>query len=222
MLQLFKFALISATSFIVFSTPALGQTGKVSFRTTRFETEDTPAPEFSVGTTDSKQKIKVPLTYIAGPYKAILREGMYLDFWRGTEETPEITVTIEPSELENLLLVFLPKGDSYQVSKILTDSSRIKAGDTYIINSTTSDLAFKVGEAKPVLVIAKKTAIIKGPMDKGTLSRSVLLSKLIDKKWIPIASESWPCDPKFITFLFVYISPRTQKHTYHSVAQLME
>jgi hypothetical protein len=49
---------------------------------------------------------KVPITYIPGPFKATLRDGVFLDLWRGDAKAPEISLRIQPAERTYLLLAF--------------------------------------------------------------------------------------------------------------------
>ncbi len=85
------------------SPQVMGQGGgkagpQVEFRVTRFDPADRESPVFRVGTLGHEVDVEVPLTYIGGPYKAHLREGGFLDFWRGEGEKPEISLTITEAE----------------------------------------------------------------------------------------------------------------------------
>jgi hypothetical protein len=67
---------------------------KVEFRVTRFDIEDRESPVFRAGSGDRQVEIEVPLTFIAGPFEAPLRDGTTLDLWQGAAEKPVISLEI--------------------------------------------------------------------------------------------------------------------------------
>lgn len=91
------------------SVPLFAQTDekdtKLSFSVTRFDPKDRPVPEFILKNGGTETEISVPLTYIAGPFTATLREGKHLDFFKPGVEEPVLTTVIPPDMRKDLLLV---------------------------------------------------------------------------------------------------------------------
>ncbi|MCH7228140.1 hypothetical protein [Haloferula sp. A504] len=206
------------------SPPAAGQDGSnggatAEFRVTRFDPADRPSPTFRVGSTDSRVEVEVPLTYIAGPHQAPLRDGRFLDFWRGDAEKPEITLSLAEAERKDLLLIFFPKDDTYHVVKVHAPSTRIRGGDRYIVNATRTELAIKLGDGAPLFVASGKTGLLRGPRSADAVSLPVLISLKKDGEWKLASTENWPCDPRFRKYLFAYISPRSRHLVFHSVSE---
>jgi hypothetical protein len=208
---------------LAFSLPAAGQDKKagpeVEFRVTRFDPADRPPPEFKVGLPGLQTDVKVPLTHIAGPFKTRLREGGFLDFWRGSEEKPEISLRITEAEQKDLLLFFIPFKESFKIMKVSTSPNRISGGDRLLVNATKSQMAIKLGNAKPLLIEPGKSKLLKGPGGKDAVSIPVLISLKEGKEWKLVSTEQWLCDPRFRKFLFAYISPRTRHLAFHGVRE---
>ena len=164
--------------------------------------------------------MKVPLTYIAGPFKTRLRKGGFLDFWRGSEEKPEISLRITEAEQKNLLLIFIPYKESFKIMKVSTPPNRIRGGDRLIVNTTKSRMAITLGKAEPLLIEPGKSKLLKGPRGKRAVSIPVLIHlKEKGKKAKLVSTENWLCHPLFRKFLFAYTSPRTHRLTFHGVRE---
>jgi len=116
------------------------KSAKVEFRVTRFDPDDRVSPVFRAGSVDRQVEVEVPLTFIAGPFDATLRDGKMLDFWQGGAEKPAISVEIGPNELEHLLLVFFQQDETFRVLKVQSPPTRIKGGDRFIINATPNEM----------------------------------------------------------------------------------
>ncbi len=195
---------------------------KVEFRVTRFDPGDAPPPEFRAGTGSGAVEFEVPLTHIAGPFEAPLRDGGVLDLWRAGAETPEISIRIEPQQLEHLLLVFLPRDGSFQVMKVQTPPSRLGGGDRLIVNATPGDLSFRLGDMEPLLVRPTESRVLKGPPGNEIVSLPVLIHRRENDRWELASTEQWPCDPRFRRILFAYLCPRHQQLMFHAVSERME
>jgi hypothetical protein len=195
---------------------------QVEFRVTRFDPTDQASPVFIIGHASGKVEVEVPLTYIGGPHKATLRDGRFLDLWRGNAELPEISLPIAGDERKDLLLVFIPAEQSFKVIKVNTPLSRIRGGDRFIINATNKSLALKSGGDKPVFIDSGKSGLLRGPGGGEILSVPVLISlKEESDDWKLASTENWQFDPRFRRYLFAYISPRTRQLTFHGVAERM-
>jgi hypothetical protein len=210
---------LRATLTLLFLTPlAQAQeksTTTIEFRVTRFDPGDGKPPEFRAGT----ETFQVPITYIAGPFKATLRDDFFLDFRRGAEEVPEISLRIEPAERAHLLLVFMPRESSFRVIKINTPPDKVKGGDRLVINAAPDELAIKLGDMKPIRVPSGKSGLLSGPPGKEIVSLPVLIQRKVADQWQLASTEQWPCDPLFRKFLFAYIHPRTGHLAFHAVAE---
>jgi hypothetical protein len=191
----------------------------VEFRVTRFDPGDGKPPEFRAGQGTDAESFEIPLTYIAGPFKATLRDDTFLDLWRGNAETPEISLRIAPAERTHLLLVFVPEGETFRVLKIQTPPDRIGGGDRLVINATTGELAFKLGGMKPLHIAPGASGVLKGPSGKEIVSLPALISRKKAAGWELASTEQWPCDPRFRKILFAYIHPRTGHLAFHAVAE---
>ena len=106
---------------------------------------DRPAPEFMVKNGGTETTVKVPLTYIAGPFSATLRDDQYLDFFKPGVKVPVLSTEVPPELQKDLLLVFIPVRESFEILKIHAPPSAIQGGDHYVINATTTDVAIKFG-----------------------------------------------------------------------------
>lgn len=191
----------------------------VEFRVTRFDPGDGKPPEFRAGQRADAESFEIPLTYIAGPFKATLRDDTFLDLWRGNAETPEISLRIAPAERTHLLLVFMPRESSFRVLKINTPPDKVKGGDRLVINAAPDELAIKLGDMKPIRVPSGKSGLLSGPPGKEIVSLPVLIQRKVADKWQLASTEQWPCDPLFRKFLFAYIHPRTGHLAFHAVAE---
>jgi len=201
---------------------AHGQGGKVAeveFRVTRFDPGDRPSPEFRVGTAAGQVEVEVPLTFIAGPFKAPLRDERFLDFWRGGGAEPEISLPIAEAERKDLLLFFIPQGEGFKVLKVVTPLAKIRGGDRYVVNATATQLAVKLGEARPLLIEPGKAGLVRGPGGDDVVSLPVLISQKKGEGWKLASTENWYCDPRIRKFLFAYISPRTRQLVFHGVSE---
>ena len=194
----------------------------VEFRVTRFDPGDGKPPEFRAGQRADAESFEIPLTYIAGPFKATLRDDTFLDLWRGNAEKPEISLRIAPAERTHLLLAFVPEGGSFRVLKIQTPPDRIGGGDRLVINATTGELAFKLGGMKPLHVAPGKSAVLKGPPGEQIVSLPALISQRKEDGWELASTENWPCDPRFRKILFAYFSPMHQHLDFHAVSERIE
>lgn len=207
-------------------TTAQGQTNasaQVEFRVTRFDPSDQAIPVFKVGPASGDKEIEIPLTYIGGPHKATLRDGQFLDLWRGDSEQAEISLPIAENERKDLLLVFIPVEQSFKVIKINTPLSRIRGGDRFIINATNKSLAIKSDKAKPVVIAPGKSGLLSGPGGDEIVSIPILISlKEESGDWKLASTENWQIDPRFRRYLFAYMSPRNRQLTFHGVTERME
>lgn len=191
--------------------------GSISFKVTRFDPLDRPPPEFLVGKKGAGIEVKIPLTYIAGPFKATLREGGYLDFWQGGGDKPEISIRIGKKERKNLLLVFFSSKEGFSILKVNTAQGRFKGGDRYIVNATNSDIALKLGNMNQLLVKANKTGILHAPKTKNTLP--VQIKQREKEDWRLVSTENWYFDRRFRKFLFIYHSSKSSAILFHGVSE---
>jgi hypothetical protein len=194
---------------------------KVEFRVTRFDIEDRESPVFRAGSGDRQVEIEVPLTFIAGPFEAPLRDGTTLDLWQGAAEKPVISLEIKPAEREHLLLVFFHQDETFRVLKVHSPPNRIKGGDRFIINATPNEMAIKLGNSEPLMIPASKSAVLAGPPGSAIVSLPVLVSLKQEDEWKLASTEQWPCDPRFRKYLVAYMSPRTRQMVFHSVTERM-
>jgi hypothetical protein len=204
------------------SAQAGKQGAKVSFSVTRFDPLDRPAPEFVVKSGSKETPVEVPLTYIAGPFTATLRDDQYLDFFAPGGLVPVISTAIPPEFQKDLLVVFVPQKESYEVLKIHTPPSTIKGGDHYVINATTTDVAIKLGTISPVLIPSKKSALLHDPAAGKALTLPVAIQQKEGKQWKLVTTENWPHDTRFRTFLFLYTSLRDQHMAFHGITQRVD
>ena len=220
-------AFFLTTVFLLAGLPARAQdegakkAGKVEFRVTRFDLEDRESPVYRAGSGDKQVEIEVPLTFIAGPFDATLRDGKMLDLWQGAAEKPAISLEITPAEREHLLLVFFQQEKTLRVLKVLCPPSRIKGGDRFIINATQSEMAIKLGNADPLIIPADKSDVLAAPPGSAIVSLPVLVSLKEEDKWKLASTEQWPCDPRFRKYLVAYMSPRSRQLVFHSVTERM-
>ncbi len=211
-------ALLTAVSSILAQEGGEGGS-QVAFRVTRFDPQDRPPPEFTVGGGKGRIDIKIPLTYIDGPFKATLRDDRFLDFWRGGGDKPEISISIAAGERKDLLLVFVPDKETFRILKISASEKKLKGGDRFILNTTGSDIAIKLGEAKALQIAPMKTGILPGPGGAKLKTLPVLIKQKSAEGWRLVSTEFWNCDPRFRKYLFIYTSPRTRKIAFHGVSE---
>lgn len=204
--------------------PATGQDGRkaaeVEFRVTRFDPGDRPSPKFEVGPPGGdRTEIEVPMTYIAGPFKAPLRDDRFLDLWRDEGEQPEISLPITEAERKDLLLFFIPQEESFRVIKVRTPLGRIRGGDRYLINASPRPLAIKTDQGKQLLLEPGKGDILRGPGGDDISAMKVLVSLKQEESWRLASTETWYSDPRFRKYLFAYLSPRSGQLVFHSVSE---
>lgn len=215
------FTLISALALCL---PLFGQAAKkagaeVEFRVTRVDPADGLSPEFQVGPPEKQIAVKIPLTYIEGPFKTRLRNDRFLDFWKKDGEKPEISIEISEAERKDLLLFFLPTKDSFKVMKLHTPIAKIGGGDRFLFNATDRAMAIKLGDGKPIIIESGKSGIVRGAGGKKVVSLPVLISQKDGDEWTLVSTEQWVCDPRVRRFLFVYMSPRTHHLVFHGVSE---
>jgi hypothetical protein len=216
-------ALLLANAPHAFAQNAEGKSPSVSFRVTRFDPQDRESPKFKAGAGSAKTDIEVPLTFIAGPFKATLRDDRFLDLWNPTPgEKPAITVEIAAAERDHLLLVLFPDGDGYRVMKVNASPTRIKGGDRFIINTTPHELGIKLGTADPVIIPSAKGGLLSAPVSTRPISLPVVVNLRQDGEWQLASTEDWPCDPRFRKYLIAHMSPRTRQLSFHSLSELSE
>jgi len=191
----------------------------VKFRVTRFDPGQAPPPAFRAGTERRMVEFEVPLTHIAGPFEAGLRDGVFLDLWSDGAERPEHSIRIQPAELQHLLLVFLPQEDGFRIMKVQTPPDKIRGGDRMIINVTPNELAIKLGDMQPLMIPSAKSAILKPPGGNEIISLPVLISMKNEDQWTLASTEHWPIDPRFRRYLFAYMCPRNRHLMFHGVSE---
>jgi hypothetical protein len=151
-----------------------------------------------------------------------LRDGIFLDLWRGDGESPEISLPVAEHEREHLLLVFLPQETGFRILKVHTSHDLVKGGDRLVINATGKELAFKLGSMKPLRIAPGKSAVLKGPPGQQIVSLPALISQRKEDGWELASTENWPCDPRFRKILFAYFSPMHQHLDFHAVSERIE
>lgn len=198
------------------------QGAKVHFSVTRFDPMDRPAPGFIVKNGGTETQVLVPLTYIAGPFSATLRDGQHLDFFEPGGKEPVLSTVVPPELQKDLLLVFIPVKESFEILKIHAPPSSIKGGDHYVVNATTTDVAIKFGDTKPVLIHSKKAAILHDPAAGKSLTLPVIIQQKDVDQWKLVTTENWPHDVRFRTFLFLYTSVRDHHMAFHGITQRVD
>lgn len=198
------------------------QGAKISFSVTRFDPMDRPAPEFIVKNGAKETPVKVPLTYIAGPFNATLRDEKYLDFFEPGAKVPVLSTVVPPELQKDLLLVFIPVKETFEILKIQTPRSAIQGGDHYVINATATDVAIKFGSAKPVLVHSKKGAVLHDPAAGKSPTLPVIIQQKDGDEWKLVTTENWPHDVRFRTFLFLYTSLRDHHMAFHGISERLD
>jgi hypothetical protein len=195
---------------------------KIQFSVTRFDPMDRPAPEFVVKNGSSEHRVEVPMTYIAGPFSATLRDDQYLDFFEPGTKEPVLSTVVPPEWQKDLLLVFIPVKKSFDILKIHTPPTAIQGGDHYVINATTTDVAIKLGKIKPVRIHSKKAALLHDPAAGNALTLPVEIRQKDGDRWKLVTTENWPYDKRFRTFLFLYTSIRDRHMAFHGITQRVE
>lgn len=195
---------------------------KVTFSVTRFDPQDRPPPEFSIKNGGKITELKIPLTYIAGPFTATLRDGKFLDFFQGEAEKPAVTAEIPAAMHQDLLIAFVPVKNTFKLLKIHAPKDKIGGGDYYVINAMDCEIAIKYGAAKPVAVKPGKSTILRhGPARAATLP-VVIQQKDKEGKWKLASSENWPNDHRFRNFLFFYTSSRNNHLAIHGISERLD
>jgi hypothetical protein len=204
------------------SAQAAKQGTKIHFSVTRFDPMDRPAPAFIVKNSGTETEVKVPLTYIAGPFSATLRDDQYLDFYEPGAKVPVLSTAVPPELQKDLLLVFIPLKESFEILKIHAPPSSIKGGDHYVVNATTTDVAIKFGTLKPVLIHSKKSALLHDPTAGKSLTLPVIIQQKDGDQWKLVTTENWPHDTRFRTFIFLYTSTRDHHMAFHGITQRVD
>jgi hypothetical protein len=200
--------------------PAQQKPPEVEFRATRFDPADGESPKFEVGAEADRTEVMVPMTYIAGPFKAPLRDGRFLDFWGGDSEKPELSLAITEAERKDLLLFFIPVDDGFKVIKVRTPESAIAGGDRYLINACNRRIAIKAGKDDPLQLEPGKGGVIRAPRG-GAATMPVLISIREADSWKAASTETWYHDPRFRKYLFAYLHPRSGHLVFHAVSEKM-
>jgi hypothetical protein len=195
---------------------------KIRFSVTRFDPMDRPAPEFMVKDGAQMTPVKVPLTYIAGPFSATLRDDKYLDFFEPGAKVPVLSTVIAPELRKDLLVVFIPVKETFEILKIHTPQSSIRGGDHYVVNATATDVAIKYGTAKPVRINSKKAAVLHDPSAGQSPTLPVIIQQKDGDEWKLVTTENWPHDVRFRTFLFLYTSLRDHHMAFHGISERVD
>jgi hypothetical protein len=195
---------------------------KIQFSVTRFDPRDRPIPEFIIKNGSTETQMRVPLTHIAGPFTATLRDGKHLEFFQPDSKAPVITTVIPPALREDLLLVFIPQEDTFEILKIHAPDAAIKGGAHYVINATTAEVAVKFGSLEPVLLPSRKAAILHDPSAGKSLTVPVVIRRKEGEEWKLVTTENWPHDTRFRTFLFLYKSMRDHHMAFHAITQRVD
>gem|GEM_PF-1563154 len=214
--------IVSVLAFLFLTHHSIAQekpSSTIDFRVTRFDPGDGRPPEFRAGSASESVAFEIPITYIAGPFKATLRDDTFLDLWRGNTEKPEISLRIEPDERAHLLLAFIPHGESFRILKINTPPDKIRGGDRLVINASPDELAFKLGDMEPIRVPPGKSGILSGPPGEEIVSLPALIHRKTGGQWKLASTEQWPCDPRFRKLLFAYLHPVTKHLAFHAVSE---
>lgn len=195
---------------------------KISFSVTRFDPQDRPSPEFIVKNGAQDVTVKVPLTYIEGPFKATLRDDKFLDFFEDSAKAPALSTVIPPEMRKDLLLVFIPDKKGFKILRIHAPKSEIKGGDYYVTNATSSEIAIKYGVAKPVVVVPGKSALLRDSPANRSPTLPVIINQKDGDRWKLVSSENWPRDVRFRNFLFLYISARDHHIAIHGISERLD
>ena len=191
---------------------------RVSFRVTRFDPADRPSPVFRVPGGAGRSEVAVPLTCIAGPFEATLRDESFLDFFEGDGKKPVLSVAIDPNQRKDLLLFFVPNDGGYRILPVHAPVSRIKGGDRFVVNATTADVSIQFGKAEPLVIAPGKPGLLAGPRGDTVVAVPVVIKQKSADGWSLVSTEYWPCDPRFRSFLFLYQSPESNHVLFHGVA----
>lgn len=195
---------------------------KVTFTVTRFDPQDRPAPKYIVKSGSKQSEIEVPLTYIAGPFTATLRDGQFLDFYSGASEKPSLSTQIPLGMRQDLLIAFVPTKESFTLLKIHAPKDKVGGGDYFVVNAMESDVAIKYGSAKPVLVKPGKSTILDNGNSKNSPTLPVAISQKEGEVWKPASTENWPNDLRFRNFLFLYTSARSGHMEIHGISERLD
>jgi hypothetical protein len=164
----------------------------------------------------------VPLTYIAGPFTATLRDGKFLDFFEGAAEKPSLTVEIPTTTRKNLLIVFIPIEETFELMQIHAPRDKVGGGDYFVVNAMGSDIAIKYGAGKPVMVKPGKTAILDNGNSNNAPTLPVAISQKEGEEWKLASTENWPNDLRFRNFLFLYKSARSGHMAIHGISERLD
>lgn len=199
----------------------------VQFRITRFDPKGRPPLGLHVLDGDALSPVEVPINYIAGSYKATLRDHLYLDFFTTDSPIPFISVKIPPGRHKDLLLVFLPgkgeKGEgTYAVIPIHLPLAKLKGGERFLLNASKTPVAIKYGEAEPVVIAPRGTGRVLGPGGSEVVSLPVTVLEKRPEGWRPFSTSFWPYDPRERKIMFIYRSERTKHLKLHVVSDRVD
>lgn len=191
----------------------------IEFRTVRFDPHDRPPPEYQA--IDGTTKFSVPLHSIGDLQKMSLREDLFLDL-QPSGGGKILTIEIPPSMRKDLLLLFVPGAEGYEVLKVHAPVTRLGGGDCFMVNACSSELAIQYGKKRPINIPSAGSAILKSPAGKEYKMLPVVIAEKKNKKWEPLRSERWPSDPRFRTIVFAYKSPRSGTMNIHAVPERID
>lgn len=96
---------------------------------------------------------------------------------------------------------------------------------TYIagpFTATESDVAIKLGTAKPILVQPAKSAILSPGAGSSAPTLPVVIKQKDGDEWKLVSTENWPNDARFRNFLFLYKSLRDHHMAIHCVSERVD
>lgn len=162
--------------------------------------------EFQVGVQEDLTDIEVPSNRFIGPFEVPLRaDSGQLDFFKAGSPVPVMSVTIAEGETSNLFIFLIPKGEGgYRVLKINAPMSEFEGGDRYLINATGKRIALKYGEKDRFLVNPGQSRVLKHEAANEEGIVKVLMAGESEGDFKLIRSETWYCDLRFRSFLFIY------------------
>jgi hypothetical protein len=222
MLRLVFFLTLLVHSSTLGHAQAAGSVAKVQFSITRFDPLDRPAPKLMVKNGSVEAEVEVPMTYIAGPYTATLRDGMFLDFYQPGGEMPFLSTKVPAEWQKDLLLIVVPNEKSYEILKVHAPLTSVPGGAHYTINATANDVAIKFGSQKTVLIRSKKSAVLHDPSAGNALTVPAVIRQKDGDQWKLVTTENWPHDRRFRTFLFLFQSSRDQHMAFHGITQRVD
>ncbi|HEX7260865.1 MAG TPA: hypothetical protein VF258_03540, partial [Luteolibacter sp.] len=135
------------TTVLLLATTATGWAGEtVSFSALYFNAGTAQEPAFFIASGDKKKKIAIPLTSLGGPFKATVREGGMVDFFAAeADERPAVSVKLPAGKLDDLLMVFVADGGSYQARALTLPGREFCGGTIFAVNLAATDVAIRRG-----------------------------------------------------------------------------